>query len=860
MQYFITILSLIIINGAIAQINDSFTDGDFSANPTWTGDDSVFTIFSSAGNNELRSNKTIPSSSFYLSTPSSNVTNSQWEFYTKLAFNTSSTNFVDVFLTADQSNLKSATLNGYFVRLGGTLDEVCLYKKINGIATKIIDGTDGMLNASSSSLKIKITCSSSNDWELFCDQTGVGTDFQSLGTITDNSLANSNFFGIVITQSTASFFQKHFFDDFYVGTIIYDTEPPILLSATVLSNQLIVLNFSEKLNQNSAELIANYSLQGTNSITINSATLDPITEKIVQLSAEPLINGGTYTLTVDSIKDLVQNTAGTQQLNVQYLVQDSVQHGDLLLTEFLCDESPSVGLPKVEYIEIYNKSSKYFNLNGFKISDGSSDGTIGNKWIFPGEYIILCANSSVDSFSVNQVVGVSSFPSLNNSGDSIILKDTGLVIIDQLSYTSDWYKDETKKDGGYSLERIQLNDPCSDGDNWKASVAISGGTPGLINAVNDTTGDQIAPNIQSVFVSDSNQVTITFSEGMNLVSLENSTFYFMPSLTISQRVHPTNSSLILSFDSTLVGSKNYTFTLENATDCWGNSQILNGNFVRAEVPQSGELIINELLVDPKTGGSDWIELYNNSNKVVDLIHCQLANFDDSITNFKAVPAHFLMYPKHYAVLGSDSSFVKATYPASFSGTFVACETPVYPNDSGSVYLFYDSILLEKVSYSSNWHFSLLDNTDGVSLERIQPTGLATSKDNWHSAAETIGFGTPGALNSQTLHPQINGEISLSNSSISPDNDGFEDVVLIYYQFEKNGLVANIRIFDEDGREIKQLIANELLGTAGFFTWDGTVNANTKAHIGTYVILFEAFSIAGGDNFTKTKVVIVAGKL
>ena len=511
MQYFITILSLIIINGAIAQFNDSFTDGDFSSIPTWTGDDSVFTIFSSAGNNELRSNKTIPSSIFYLSTPSASLTNTQWEFYTKLAFNTSSTNFVDVFLTADQSNLKSATLNGYFVRLGGTLDEVCLYKKINGIATKIIDGTDGMLNASSSSLKIKITCSSSNDWELFCDQTGVGTDFQSLGTITDNSLMNSNFFGIVITQSTASFFQKHFFDDFYVGTIIYDTEPPILLSATVLSNQLIVLNFNEKLNQNSAELIANYSLQGTNTIPINSVTLNPITEKIVQLSTEPLINGGTYTLTVDSIKDLVQNTAGTQQLNVQYLVQDSVHPGDLLLTEFLCDESPSVGLPKVEYIEIYNKSSKYFNLNGFKISDGSSDGTIGNKWIFPGEYVILCAISSVDSFSVNQVVGVSSFPSLNNSGDSIILRDTGLVIIDQLSYTSDWYKDETKKDGGYSLERIQLNDPCSDGDNWKASVAISGGTPGLINAVNDTAADQIAPIIQSVFVSDSNQVTITFS-------------------------------------------------------------------------------------------------------------------------------------------------------------------------------------------------------------------------------------------------------------------------------------------------------------------------------------------------------------
>jgi hypothetical protein len=277
MQYFITILSLIIINGAIAQFNDSFTDGDFSSNPTWAGDDSVFTVFSSAGNNQLRSNKTIPSSSFYLSTPSTSLTNSQWEFFTKLAFNTSSTNFVDCYLTADQANLKSASLNGYFVRLGGTLDEICLYKKINGIATKIIDGTDGILNASSSNLKIKITCSSSNDWELFCDQTGVGTDFQSLGTITDNSLANSNFFGIVVTQSTASFFQKHFFDDFYVGPIIYDQTPPELLTATAVSDQTITLLFNEKLDQNSAEITGNYSIQNaTNTISINAVTLDPI--------------------------------------------------------------------------------------------------------------------------------------------------------------------------------------------------------------------------------------------------------------------------------------------------------------------------------------------------------------------------------------------------------------------------------------------------------------------------------------------------------------------------------------------------------------------------------------------------------
>ena len=861
MQYFITILSLIIINGAIAQFNDSFTDGDFSSIPTWAGDDSVFTIFSSAGNNELRSNKTIPSSSFYLSTTSASLTNTQWEFFTKLAFNTSSTNFVDVFLTADQSNLKSATLNGYFVRLGGTLDEICLYKKINGIATKIIDGTDGMLNASSSSLKIKITCSSSNDWELFCDQTGVGTDFQSLGTITDISLTNSNFFGIVITQSTASFFQKHFFDDFYVGPIIYDLTPPELLTATAVSNQTITLLFDEKLDQNATEITGNYSIQNaTSSISINTVTLDPVDKKIVHLTTSQLANGVVYTLTTNGIKDLALNIAGTQQTTFQYLINDTVKKGDLIINEFLCDESPSVGLPKVEYIEIYNKSSKYFNLNGFKISDGSSDGTIGNKWIFPGEYVILCANSSVDSFSVNVAIGVSSFPSLNNSGDSIILKDTGNLIIDQLLYSSEWYKDETKGDGGYSLELINPNDPCSDDDNWKASIAMIGGTPGLINSVNDTTADQIAPNIQSVYVSDSNQLTINFSEGMDTFSLQNVVFNCYPPLTIAQQLNPNNKQLILTFNEQLLGSQNYIFTLENTQDCWGNTQLLTAAFVRPESPILGELIVNELLVDPKTGGSDWIELYNNSDKVIDLFKVQFANYDDSIANFKKVSIHYYLKPAQYAVIGNDSTFVKSTYPAAISGTFIQCETPTYNNDSGTVYLFYDSLLLEKISYSSKWHFSLLESTDGVALERINPNNQFNDENNWHSAAEAIGFGTPGKINSQTLNQQQQGDFQLSSKTISPDNDGYEDFLLIHYQLLQGGMVGSIKIFDAAGRLIKQLISNELLGTSGEFKWDGNRDSGVKATIGNYIILFEAFSLSTGENFTKTKVVIVAGKL
>ena len=141
MKYFFLLVAFFTLSDLNAQFSDNFTDADFSANPTWIGDDSVFTVVDQSGNMRLRSNKTMLNSSFYLSTASNSSQDTQWEWYTNLLFSTSGANYVDVYLTANQSNLLSPTLSGYFVRIGGTDDEICLFKRVAGTATKIIDGT-----------------------------------------------------------------------------------------------------------------------------------------------------------------------------------------------------------------------------------------------------------------------------------------------------------------------------------------------------------------------------------------------------------------------------------------------------------------------------------------------------------------------------------------------------------------------------------------------------------------------------------------------------------------------------------------------------------------------------------------------
>jgi hypothetical protein len=212
------------------------------------------------------------------------------------------------------------------------------------------------------------------------------------------------------------------------------------------------------------------------------------------------------------------------------------------------------------------------------------------------------------------------------------------------------------------------------------------------------------------------------------------------------------------------------------------------------------------------------------------------------------------------VLSKDFTFVKQNYPFSVSGKFLFAELPSYNNDSGTVYLIYNAEIIDKVSYLDEWHFDLLDNTDGVSLERIDPNGLSDSEFNWHSAAEDYGFGTPGRKNSQYSPIISNGIITLTGEVFSPDNDGFEDVMQVSYVLSEAGMLGKAQIFDEQGRLIRTIFSNEYLGTAGVFYWDGTRDNQTKASIGIYILRVEVFSTNGGVFFTSKKAITLAGKL
>lgn len=835
----------------LSQVTDDFTDGNFTANPAWSGTDAHYTVNASQ---ELQLNNTVAATS-YLTTPHnlSSLDNKQWEIRVRQTFSPSSSNYGRVYLTSASADL-STNPDGFYLQFGeaGATDAVRLFKMISGVSTPICASPDGQI-AASFTTRVKVIRDNSGLWKLYVDATG-GTNFGSPFTGTDATVLLGTHFGVAQTY-TASNANKFYYDDVYIGNEIVDMLPPSLVSTSVVSNTQIDVLFSEPVGGTSLLQNSNYTLNPA--VSVSNVALDGTNGALLHLTlGSALTNGQTYQLTVSSAEDLFGNAATNLTASFTYLVGETAAKGDLVISEIMVDPSPVIGLPELEFVEIYNRSNKYIDLSGWKIGDQSGDGTIASGFIHPGQYKILCATASVSEFAGSY--GVTSFPSYNNSSDDVVLKTSAGMIIDKITYSDTWYQDAVKKNGGYTLELINPDDPCSDASNWIASNSTTGGTPGAPNSVYSDVPDTQVPSLVSLIAQEPNYLQVTFSEGMDSMSLVNAALTTSPGLTVQSVLVPTTFSnlALITFVENLVLSQQYSITYGPVSDCWLNAATLTGSFALADIPAAKDLVVNEILYDPATGGSDFVELYNRSSKVINLRGMSIANRKDTVHFLQ----NYFVNPGDYVVLTPDSNYQKNTFPEAVAGKFYRTSLPSFTNDSSTVKIIYDSQVIDQVSYTKKWHLSLIDNTKNKTLERIDPDGPSSSASNWHTAAETVGFGTPGRINSQYMTGEVTATFGTTEPIFSPDNDGFQDVLLFQYNFE-TGMIATLKIFDSQGREVQTLFSNELLGEEGSFTWDGVMANNQKAPIGIYMAVIEAFSTTGGGKqFAKRVGFTLAGKL
>jgi hypothetical protein len=871
MRKFLLFLSLFISKVAFSQVSDNFSDGDFTQNPAWQPDISTNFV---VANGQLQSNSTTASSNFNISTANTKALNCTWEFDCNLKFATSGTNYVDIYLISNVADLKSTNINGYFVRMGDTQDDVCSYKRsgITSSSVKLIDGRDGaVFSSSNNNFKFKISRESNGAFTLERDSTGTGNSFYTEGTVTDNTFITTTAFGFFIQQSTASFFQKHFFDNIVIADYVPDVTPPVFNSVSTTDGKAIKLTFNEAVNPTDAAIASHYNIAPGN-ITPTSVTASGA---IVTLNLTTALAVGNYTVKVNSIKDIKGNTAASQSKGFTYKIPYTAVYNDIVINELLPDPSPEVGLPGAEFVELWNKSTEDIALAGFKYSDPSTTYTFSGDSIKAGQYIILCPIAEMDNFTkYGKVIGLSAWPTLNNASDNIkLLNQNGATIAD-LSYIDTWYKNSTKKNGGWTLELIDPLSTCKPSQNYSASINPDGGTPGKANSIylsNKTTDPLLLVN--AVFLS-GDTISLTFNRGLDSLQATLPSHYSINNGAGAPNkvnpIAPSFSTVNLAYPQALTRNQNYTITVSGLTDC-GSGVITSQtfNFPYPAVIAKNDVLINEVLFNPRPNGVDYVEVYNNSDKILDFKDLKIGtvNDTDSVTSVKVVSATSLpILPKTYWVISSNPDTVKTQYNTSNPNNFIKVSTmPSYSDDNGKVVILTivgkDTTRIDQLNYDKKMHFSLLKDLNGVSLERSSFTQSTNAPGNFLSAAASLGYGTPADKNSQVSEDATitTEEISLVTPTFSPDNDGFEDILRIKYHFAQTNKVANVSIYSDQGRLIKKLVRNETLATEGQLIWDGLDDTNQKVKMGIYIIYVELFDLGGSVKKYK-KTAVLAGKL
>lgn len=838
------VILFVLTQCCFGQLNDNFSDGEFTNNPTWVGDNSKYTV--NAGKLKLQAPAVAETA--FLSTTSLAIHNASWEFYLQMDFSPSSTNFARVYLVSDRQNL-SGPLNGYFIKVGNTSREISLYRQSGMVETKIVDGLDDRINVSVVKLRIRVTRNDVGAWLLYSDAGLTGT-YSLEGSFIDNTYTLSSYFGVqCVYTSTRS--DKFWFDDFVVsGVPVPDQTPPSIQSAVAVTQRQVRLVFSEELEPSSSQAATNFSLQNLGSPT--SASLQVDHKTILADFFGELTNGVSYPLEISGVKDLAGNEMVKVVVNVLFFKAVVGKKKDIIFTEIFPDPSPQIGLPNAEFVEIYNRSSYPFDLMGWKLSDGSSTGIFSSQIILPGDYWIVTGNSSINLFiPYGKTMGLINFPTLNNSGDAITLTDPNQVKMDSIHYTIDEYRDSDKQEGGWTLELIDPNNPCGEQDNWTAAEDPTGGTPGRENSVIANKPDFTSPELLSVFPELTTRITLSFNEKLGQESLTTENFSIHEQAEVRRVFFKDQSLRTIEIDlgETLITQHEYALGVKNIVDCNGNiMQSLSFKFGLPENPDSLDVVVNEILFNPRAGGADFVEVYNRSRKYLNLKNWKVSNDEKgTLINVTTLfSENVLLPPGGFKVFSSDPVAVWTQYPNSVQQNIVKTPLPGLSDDSGSIVVLSDhGEVLDALLYSKDWHSEFIKNEEGVSLERISERAPTNSRNNWASASSLTGFATPGYGNSQSRNPR---EPSDSDVIIVPEifspASGANDFVEIKYRIDQGTWVANVRILDHQGHHLKTIANNETLGSEGFFRWDGDRDDGNKARMGYYVVWFEIFNASG----------------
>ncbi len=524
----------------------------------------------------------------------------------------------------------------------------------------------------------------------------------------------------------------------------------------------------------------------------------------------------------------------------------------IVFSEIMADPDPVIGLPEVEYIEIYNRSSENINLAGCKLYVGSAYGELYPFELAPKTYAILCSeNKKIEMSAYKNLVLVKSFKTLINDGRLVYLTSADGELITWIDYKKEWYGNEFKEDGGYSLERIDNDNLHITGDNFSASMNIHGGTPGVLNSICASNPDGVEPKVIDAYITKDNRVQILFNKEMR-VGKDNfeSEECDVDEMEVNNPYSDCVIMPIVDFSDSVIFVS--LISLKCVTGYSLQDTIIELKPLKQ--PKEYDLMFSEVMFDPEKKSPKYIEVYNNSDDYISIVDLYVEKYDeygDKNVQLKINSLVKGIAPDSYCVVVVDQKDFKASYDYCDNAVLGTINSDVLLKDGGSIALksMLGELVLDSIAYGEYMHNPWIEDNEGVSLEKINLGEGEFLASNWTSATSASGYSTPGCENSHNADLDVpdndtKKKFYVENETFTPNNDAYQDVLNIYYDLDKSGFVCSVKIYSPSGQYITDLLDEDILSQSGKIVWRGTTIDGRPLPIGIYVIVVEAIHSEG----------------
>ena len=252
------------------------------------------------------------------------------------------------------------------------------------------------------------------------------------------------------------------------------------------------------------------------------------------------------------------------------------------------------------------------------------------------------------------------------------------------------------------------------------------------------------PRTKDAFVKDAWNLHLVFNRPLDSATvskgewINNSPTNFYQSIRI---LPPHYTEVILTLSQPLTADSIITLNIKDLTNCSGGKEAGSWTVKTglATPATRGSIILNEILFNPRSSGEEFVECLNTSKKIIALSDLRIAlrNSGGQLgSSYKLANYPIALLPGQHIAFSKDTHAIKREYLVTATATLQQINPFItLPNEEGRIVLLNtQGEILDELHYDESWHFELLQQKEGVSLERIDPTTTGST------ASKCEGFG------------------------------------------------------------------------------------------------------------------------